>query len=208
MSIPRRFCRANKAPSVPLGTIRLVRVTNIYSHHMQSGDSWLSDWESQRRWRSARFWFRWRPRMRHESSDRRWAESHDDRGSAAGVRAADPPYPESSAWLSNLCQRRWHQVQTPHILQNRCCDETTHRHTSRNIIIIIIITQLGGLILQGNTNSFIIDSTVNLSCFTIAADRLIGADGTWYSSVSIFSHVVDHLWPLTVQLHKTQQWIK
>lgn len=42
----------------------LMRVINIYSHHMQSGDSWLSDWENQRRWRNARFWFHWTP-VRH-----------------------------------------------------------------------------------------------------------------------------------------------
>lgn len=38
-----------------------MRGINIYSHHTQSGDSWPSDWGSQRRWRNARFWFHWRP---------------------------------------------------------------------------------------------------------------------------------------------------
>lgn len=38
------------------------------SHHMQSAGSWLSDWESQRRWRNAHFWFDWRPawEFRHQ----------------------------------------------------------------------------------------------------------------------------------------------
>lgn len=49
------------ARSAPLVTVCLLRGIYIYSHRMQSGGFWLSDWGSRRRWRNARFWFRWRP---------------------------------------------------------------------------------------------------------------------------------------------------
>lgn len=45
---------------------------NVHSHHMPTGDSWLSDWGSQTRWRSARFWFHWRPAARDVSSEERF----------------------------------------------------------------------------------------------------------------------------------------
>lgn len=112
------------ARSVRLVTVCLLRGIYIYSHRMQSGGFWLSDWGSRRRWRNARFWFRWRPvrqtlNLKTTMMCSGWRlPSHV---------SADLPYPESSAWLWYFCRRRWRQVGTPHILQDRYWDETTRR---------------------------------------------------------------------------------
>lgn len=53
----------NKASDLTVTWAMMTHEGNKWSssRHMRSADSWLSDWESQRRWRNARFWFDWRP---------------------------------------------------------------------------------------------------------------------------------------------------
>lgn len=55
-----RLCRT-KTLQIKPRVQWLLSSINIHSRHMQSADSWLSDWENQRRWRNAHFWFHWTP---------------------------------------------------------------------------------------------------------------------------------------------------